>query len=126
MYSIIIVYDLNCQYPTRWDGISLPEWCRKRLSAQHDQAHIMVYGYEDPNLQASPIGGVNEAAKNLLSKLDGPKAAKVFLLCNDLSRAEDTSVLDPTLPVLFVCRGFAGLVVKKVHMSNYQCVFPID
>ena len=77
----------------------------------------MAYGYENLNLQASPIVGVNEAAKNLLSKLEGPKAARLFTLYNDLSRAEDTSVLDPTLPVLFVCRGFAGLVVKKVHVE---------
>ena len=121
-----MVFDINFQHPTCWDGVSLLEWCRERLSAQHDRAHIMAYEYDDLNLQACPIGGVNEAAKNLLSKLEGPKAARLFTLCNGLSRAEDTSVLDPTLPVLFVCRGFAGLVVKKVHMSKYQRIFSID
>ena len=85
----------------------------------------MAYEYEDLNLQASPIRGVNEAAKNLLSKLAEPKAAKSFPPGSHLSRDVDTSVLDPTLPVLFVCRGFAGLVVKKVHISNYQCVYSI-
>ena len=85
----------------------------------------MAYEYEDLNLQASPIGEVNEAAKNLLAKLAEPKAAKASSLCNDLSQAEDISVLDPTLPVLFVCEGFAGLVVKKVDISSDQCVYSI-
>ena len=86
----------------------------------------MAFEYEDLNLQASPIVEVNEAAKNLLAKLAELKATKSSSPCNDLSRAENISVLDPTLPVLFVCRGFAGLVVKKVHISNNQCLYSID
>ena len=94
------MYGLYSQPPDRWDSISNLQWCRERFSAQHTEAHIMAYGYEDLNIQASPTGVVDKAARELLSKL------------------EDPSSLDPALPVLFICRGFAGLVVKRVLSMN--------
>lgn len=73
----------------------------------------MAYGFEDFCIQSSAIGTVNKAARDLLSELDGSKWAKHTSSYNDFEEAGDLSALDPALPVLFICRGFAGLVVKK-------------
>ena len=112
------MYGLYSQPPNRWDSISNLQWCRERIPAQHTEAHIMAYGYEDLNMQASPIAEVDKAARKLLSELDGSKMAEHMLLYNHLSELEDPSSLDPALPVLFICRGFAGLVVKRVLSMN--------
>lgn len=78
----------------------------------------MAYGYEDLNMQTSPIGVVDKAARELLSELDGSKMGEHTLSYNHSSEFEDPSSLDPALPVLFICRGFAGLVVKRVLLMN--------
>ena len=78
----------------------------------------MAYGYEDLNMQASPIGTVEKAARDLLAGLDGSKPLECTSSYNNLSETEGLSALNPALPVLFICRGFAGLIVKKVGMLN--------
>ena len=118
MYIIICVYDLNSEYPSCWDSVSNPQWRRERLQAQHSEAQILTYGYEDLNRQASAIGTIDRAARDLLSKLDGPTPSRYASDYNDLGETGGLSVLDPTLPVLFICRGLAGLIVKKACMRN--------
>lgn len=78
----------------------------------------MAYGYEDLNMQTSPIGVVDKAARELLSELDGSKMAELTSSYNHSSELEDPSSPDPALPVIFICRGFAGLVVKRVLLMN--------
>ena len=78
----------------------------------------MAYRYENLNMQPSAIGTVDKAARDLLSELDGPSPSSCTSSYNELKETEGLSVLDPTLPVLFICRGLAGLVVKKVYMRN--------
>ena len=80
----------------------------------------MAYEFEDQEIQSCAIGTVNKIARHLLSELDGSKWAKCTSSRNDLTETGDVGVLDPMLPVLFICRGFAGLVVKKVCMLNPQ------
>lgn len=123
MDSIIFVYGLNSQNSNRWDSTSNLEWCRERLPKQHTEAHIMAYGFEDLCIQSSAIGAVNKAAKNLLSKLDGSQWAKRTSSSNDLTETGDVSALDPGLPVLFICRGFAGLVVKKAYIFDAEYIW---
>lgn len=69
-------------------------------------------------MQASPVGAVDKAARDLLSGLDGSKPPESTSSYKNLSEAEGLRVLNPALPVLFICRGLAGLVVKKVGMLN--------
>ena len=69
-------------------------------------------------MQASPIGTVEQAAKDLLSELDGSKRVYCTSSSNNRSDTEDLSSLDPKLPVFFICRGFAGLVVKRVALLS--------
>ena len=69
-------------------------------------------------MQVSPIGTVDKAAKDLLSELDGSRRANCTSSSNGPSEVEDFSSLDPTLPVFFICQGFAGLVVKRVPMLS--------
>lgn len=126
MDSIVFVYDFNSQHSNRWDSIINLEWCREKLPTQHTEAHIVAYGFEDLYIQSSAISAINKAAANLLSELDGSKWAKRTSSCNDLTETGGLSALDPTLPVLFICRGFAGLVVKKVCVSNAQHTRPSD
>ncbi len=125
MHSIIFVYGLNTLHTNRWDSIGNLEWCRNRLATQHTEAHILSYGFEDLYVQSSAIAAVNKAARNLLSELDGSKRTECNSSGNDLTGTRDISVLDPALPVLFICRGLAGLVVKKVYIFNiqYTCSF---
>lgn len=120
------MYGLSSQNLSRWDSISDLEWCKERLRAQHAEAHIMAYGYEDLNIQTSPFGVVEKAARNLLSELEGPKSTQCTPSFNHLIDTEDISVLDPATPVLFICRGFAGLVVKKVCMLTLQYAYSFD
>ena len=114
------MYGLNSQDRNRYDSIGNLEWCMERLPTQHTEAHIMAYAFEDLYLQSSMIGAVNKAAKNLLSELDGPKWPNSTSVCNELKETGDKKALDPDLPVLFICRGFAGLVVKKVYTFKAQ------
>lgn len=71
-------------------------------------------------MQASPISAVDKAARDLLSDLNGSKSARCTSTYTDLMEAEGASVLNPASPVLFICRGLAGLIVKKVYMLNVQ------
>lgn len=118
MDSIILVYGLNSQHLDHWDSISNLQWCRERFAAQHTEANIMAYVYKDLNMQASPISAVDKAARDLLSELDGSKSARCTSTYTNLMEAEGVSVLNPTSPVLFICRGLAGLIVKKVYMLD--------
>lgn len=118
MNSIILVYGVHNQTTSRWDSISSLQWCGERLPAQHANANIKAYRYDDRDMQASPIDTVDKAAKGLLSELDGSKRVNRTSSSNNLSETEDLSSLDPTLPVIFICRGFAGLVVKRVTMLS--------
>ena len=83
----------------------------------------MAYRHEDLTVQPSLMGAVDKAARNLLSELNGTDKAKHTLSCKDSSEAEDLSSLDPGLPVLFICPGFAGLVVKRVLILNVVCAW---
>ena len=114
------MYGRSSQYSNHWDSVSIVEWCRERLPAQHTEAHVMTYGFEDVPTQYSPIGAVNKAARNLLSELDESRWAETTSSYCKLAVTGRMSPLDPGLPVLFICRGFAGLVVKKVCMLNVQ------
>ena len=78
----------------------------------------MAYGYEDLNTQASPVAAIDRAARDLLCSLDGSKSAISNSSYNDLRATESLGALNPALPVLFICRGFASLVVKKVYRLN--------
>ena len=69
-------------------------------------------------MQASPVDTVEQAAKDLLSELDGSKRNYCTSSSNNSSDTEDLSNLDPTMPILFICQGFAGLVVKRVDMLS--------
>ena len=80
-------------------------------------------------MQASLIGTVEQAAKDLLSKLDGSKRVTCSPSSYDPSdaegsEAEDLSTLDPTMPLFFICEGFAGLVVKRVSMLDIVYAWP--
>ena len=112
------MYGVHNQSTSRWDSITNLQWCRGRLPAQYTEADIKAYRYDDLDMQASPIGTVDNAAKDLLSKLDGSKSVDCTSSSNNPSETEDLSSLDPTLPVFFICLGFAGLVVKRVFMLS--------
>ena len=114
MNSIIFVYGVHSQSNSRWNSISDLQWCRERLSAQYTEADIKTYRCEDLDMQASAIGTVDKAAKDLLSELDGSKRAHRNFSSNNPTATEELSSLDPELPLLFICQGFAGLVVKRV------------
>ena len=118
MNSIILVYGVHSQSTSRWDRIRDLQWCRERLPAQHNEANIKAYRFDDVDMQASPIGTVEQAAKDLLSELDGSKRNYCTSSSNNPSDTEDLSNLDPTTPVFFICQGFAGLVVKRVPMLS--------
>ena len=112
------MYGVHSQSTSRWDNFSNLQWCSERLEAQRTEAIIKAYQYNDLDLQASPIGTVDKAAEDLLSELDGSKRVNCTSSSNNPSETEDLSSLDPTLPVIFICRGFAGLVVKRVPMLS--------
>ena len=116
--SIILVCGFDGQHLNHWDSVNDLLWWKERLAAHHTEAHIMAYRHEDLTVQPSLMGTVDKAARDLLSQLNGTKTAKHASSCKDLSETEDLSSLDPGLPVLFICRGFAGLVVKRVLMLN--------
>ena len=118
MNSIILVYGAHNYFTSRWDNFDSFQLCRERLEAQHTEAIIKAYRYNDLDMQVSPICTVDQAAKDLLSELDGSRRANYTSSSNDPSEVEDLSSLDPTLPVFFICRGFAGLVVKRVPMLS--------
>lgn len=118
MNSIILVYGVHSQSTSRWDNFSNLQWCRERLEAQHTEAIVKAYRYNDLDMQASSIGTVDKAAIDLLSELDGSKKANCTSSSNKPSETEDISSVDPTLPIFFICRGFAGLVVKRVPMLS--------
>ena len=122
MNSIILVYGIHSQSTSRWDSIRNLQWCRERLPAQHTEADIKAYRFNDLDMQASPIGTVEQAAKDLLSELDGSKRNHRTWSSNNPSDTENLSNLDPKLPVFFICQGFAGLVVKRVPMPSFVCV----
>ena len=107
------MYGLDSQLPNRSDSVSNLQWFSERLPAQHTDAHIMAYEYEDLDVCTS-IGTVDSAAKSFLSELDGSNLDKYNFSSDDLGESESLGVLDPAMPLLFICRGFAGLVVKKV------------
>ena len=118
MNSIILVYGVHNQSTSRWDSISNLQWCKEQLPAQHTKANIKAYRFDDLDMQASPIGMVEQAAKDLLSELDGSKGIYCTSSSNNRSDTEDLSSLDPKLPVFFICQGFAGLVVKRVLLLS--------
>ena len=116
MNSIIFVCEVHDQSNSRWNTLGDLQWCRERLPAQYTEADIKAYWYEDLVMQASAIGTVDKAAKDLLSELDGSKRAHRNLSSNNPNETEDLS--SPELPLLFICQGFAGLVVKRVPMLS--------
>ena len=118
MNSIILVYGIHSQSTSRWDKFSNLQWARERLLAQHTVANIKAYRCEDLDLQVSPSDTVDKAAKDLLSELDGSKRALRTLSSTSQNETEDLSSLDLGLPLLFICSGLAGLVVKRVPILS--------
>ena len=118
MNSIILVCGAHGQSTSRWDDSSILQLFRERLPAQHTEPNIKVYRCEDLDMQASPSVTIDKAAKRLLSELDGSKRSHRTLSFNNPSETEDLSSLDPGLPLLFICSGIAGMVVKRVPMLS--------
>ena len=75
----------------------------------------MTFEYKDIITQDSPIGVVDRAARALLSELDVSRLADADSSNNELS---ETGYTGAASLVLFICQGFAGLVVKKVCLLN--------
>ena len=71
-------------------------WLRDFLPSQISTARIFLYGYNANVASSTTRDGIHEVASNLNSRL--------------LNYREN----DPDRPLLFICHGLGGLVVKRV------------
>ena len=106
------MHGLHNRQLNRWDTNGNVKWCRERLPAQHPEARIVAYGLEEPSLELYLPERVDEVARDLLSQMD------MLGLSDNYSWTERESVVADVIPRLFICQGFAGLVVKKAHILH--------
>ena len=99
-----------------WDTNGNVKWCRERLPAQHPDARIVAYGLEEPSLELYLPERVDEVARDLLSQMDLLDLSDNCSCTSELSWTESKSVVANVIPRLFICQGFAGLVVKKAYI----------
>ena len=107
------MHGLHNQQLNRWDTNGNVKWCRERLPAQLPEARIVAYGLEEPSLELYLPERVDEVARDLLSQMNMLGLSDNYSCTSELSWTERESVAADVIPRLFICQGFAGLVVKK-------------
>ena len=117
LYRIIFVHELSRHLNYR-DTNGNVKWCRERLPAQHPEARIVAYGLEEPSLELYLPERVDEVARDLLSQMDMLGLSDNYSCTSELSWTERKSVVADVIPRLFICQGFAGLVVKKAYIPH--------
>ena len=120
LYSIIFVHGLHSWQPNHWDSYGNVKWCRERLPAQHPEARIVAYGLEEPSLELHLPERIDEVARDLLSQMDLLNSNDHSCSAGELSWTESKSVVANVIPRLFICQGFAGLVVKKAGILPHS------
>lgn len=85
-----------------------------RLPMQDTEAHTIAYAYKGSSLESSSTDVIHEAAKGLLFRFKTPRSNIQITSAAGILHEQESNLFDPTLPVLFICWGLAGLVVKEV------------
>ena len=109
------MHGLHSWQPSQWDSYGNVNWFRERLPAQHPEARIVAYGLEEPSLELYLPERVDEVARDLLYQMDLLDLSDNYSCTSELSWTESKSVVANVIPRLFICQGFAGLVVKKAY-----------
>ena len=116
------MHGVHSKPPNHWDSNGNVKWCRERLPAQHPEARIVAYGLEEPSLEIYLPERVDEVARDLLYQMDLLNSSDHSSSASELSWTESKSVAANIIPRLFICQGFAGLVVKKagIHQNSVR------
>ena len=110
------MHDSHSRQLNYWDTNGNVKWCRERLPAQHPDARIVAYGLEVPSLELYLPERVDEVARDLLSQMDLLNLSDNHPYTSELSWTESKGVVANVIPRLFICQGFAGIVVKKAYI----------
>ena len=118
-HSIVFTYSPDDE-PSTLRQICGLDWCRERLPVQHPEAYVVSYECEDPHQDLRSENGIDEAATTLLSQLELFRLQNCVVKSASSIRNADACAVDPTLPLIFIGQGIAGLIIKRVCHSDGQ------
>ena len=104
--DIVAVHGLMGNPYTTWVKAKDPNgkpWISDFLPSQLPRARVFSYGYDSQVVRSSSVAGIPEFAENLLAWLK-------------LRRSSES---EKQRPLLFICHGLGGIIVKKVCCLLY-------